>query len=273
MSELARRVLTAAVALPVLIFAALWSQPYLFHAIAFVAILAAVYELFNIAELAGVRPFRTVGFVAAGAALAVAAAGRVDLSGVVLAVMTVALMVSMLTRVADMSRALVSAGATALAVLYVAVLGSYIVAVRAVRPADVAGKLLLLFFVTIMANDIGAYFTGRALGRRKLAPRVSPGKSVEGFAGGLVVGVLGALAWKYAAFEELPASHAAGLGLVMGVLGPLGDLCESLLKRGSNVKDAASILPGHGGFLDRLDSMLLNAPVLYYYYALVLSQR
>jgi phosphatidate cytidylyltransferase len=273
MNELARRVLTAVIALPILIFAAWWSQPWLFYVIAFVAILAAVYELFKISELAGVRPFRAVGFAAAAAALGVAAAGRVDLHGAVVVVMTVALMLSMLTRVADMSRALVSAGATALSVLYVAVLGSYIVAVRAIGEPRMAFKLLLLFFVTIMANDIGAYFTGRTLGRRKLAPRVSPGKSVEGFVGGLVAGVAGALAWKYAAFAELPAVHAAILALVMGVLGPLGDLCESLLKRGSKVKDAASILPGHGGFLDRLDSMLLNAPVLYYYYALVLERR
>lgn len=273
MNELARRVVTAVVALPVLVFAAWWSQPYLFHAIAFFAILAALYELFKISELAGVRPFRAIGFAAAAGLLAIAAFGRVSLLGVVATIMTVALMVAMLTRVADMSRALVSAGATAIAVLYVAGLGSYIVAVRAIEAPGMAFRLLMLFFVTIMANDIGAYFVGRAIGRRKLAPRVSPGKSVEGFVGGLVVGVLGALAWKYGAFEELPAWHAIALGAAMGVLGPVGDLCESLLKRGSNVKDAASILPGHGGFLDRLDSMLLNAPVLYYYWVLVLERR
>ena len=102
-------------------------------------------------------------------------------------------------------------------------------------------------------SDSAAYFAGRALGRHKLAPRVSPAKTVEGSIGGLVGSVGAAVASKYIFFPELPIPDAVVLGAVMGAIGQIGDLCESLLKRGSDVKDAASILPGHGGFLDRLE--------------------
>src|SRR4029450_1572196 len=127
-------------------------------------------------------------------------------------------------------------------------------------------RLLARSMAIFMMMHTGAYFAGRTMGRHKLAPRVSPAKTVEGPVGGLVASVLAALGSKYIFFTELPIPDAIALGAGMGALGQVGDLCESLLKRGSDVKDAASILPGHGGFLDRLDSMLLNAPLYYYYY-------
>jgi phosphatidate cytidylyltransferase len=268
-----QRLLTAAVALPILLYSVWSSQPYLFFAIAAVAILSATHEFFHIAERAGAPPFRWAGYAAAAALVAVAALGRPELGAPVLAVATVATMVLTLARVEDKTRVLVSAGATAIGLLYVALLGSYIVAIRALPEPGIAGKLLTLFLAIIMMSDTGAYFAGRALGRHKLAPRVSPAKTVEGSIGGLVASIGAAVASKYIFFPELPIPDAVVLGAVIGVLGQVGDLCESLLKRGSDVKDAASILPGHGGFLDRLDSMLLNAPVFYYYYVYVLAPR
>jgi phosphatidate cytidylyltransferase len=268
-----KRLLTAFVALPILLYSVWSSQPYLFFAIAAAAILLAVHEMFHIAERAGAPPFRAVGYAAAAAAVAAGALGRPDLNAVVLTGLTVAVMLATLARVEDKAHILVSAGATVLTVLYVAVLGSYIVALRALPEPGRAGELLTLFFAIIMMSDTGAYYAGRSLGRHKLAPRVSPAKTVEGSIGGLVASTLAAVACKYIFFPSLPVTDAVALGALMGVVGQLGDLCESLLKRGSNVKDAASILPGHGGFLDRLDSMLLNAPVLYYYYTLFLAPR
>jgi phosphatidate cytidylyltransferase len=268
-----KRVLTAVVALPILLYATWSSQPYLFFAIAALAIMAAVHELFFIAEKAGAHPFKPIGYAAAAAVLVAAALLRPDLHAPILAAATVVVMIWTLARVEDKSRILVSAGATLLAVLYVAVLGSYLVAIRAIAVPGMPGKLLTLFFAIIMMSDTGAYYTGRSLGRHKLAPRVSPGKTIEGSVGGFVASTLAAVASKFIFFPELPIPDALALGAGMGVLGQVGDLCESLLKRGSDVKDAASILPGHGGFLDRLDSMLLNAPLLYYYYVYVLAPR
>ncbi len=267
------RLLTAAVAIPILLFSVWWSQPYLFFAIALFGIVAALYELFHMAERAGAPPFRWVAYPAAVAMLAVAGLDRPAWSGAVLAAATIAIMIATLARVDDKARILVSAGATLLGLTYVVLLGSYIVAIRAIPTPGIPGKLLTLFFAIIMMSDTGAYFAGRTMGRHKLAPRVSPAKTVEGSVGGLVASVLAAIASKYVFFPELPIPDAVALGAVMGALGQVGDLCESLIKRGSDVKDAASILPGHGGFLDRLDSMLLNAPVYYYYYVYVLAPR
>lgn len=268
-----KRLLTAAVAIPILLFSVWWSRPELFYVIALVAILAALSEFYFFAERAGAPPVRWVGYAAGTALVVLPMFELIWHDAEVLAVATIVLMIATLGRVEDKARVLVSAGATVLGLLYVAFLGAYIVAIRGVPPPGMPGKLLTLFFAIVMMSDSGAYFAGRAFGRHKLAPRVSPAKTVEGSVGGLVASVAAAVASKYVFFPELPVLHAVILGAAMGALGQVGDLCESLLKRGSDVKDAASILPGHGGFLDRLDSMLLNAPLFYYYYLYVLAPR
>ena len=132
-------------------------------------------------------------------------------------------------------------------------------------------KLISLFFLIVFAGDTGAYYTGRSFGKNKLAPRISPGKTVEGVIGGLAANVLAVVIAHYTFFPQLNLLTVIPLALIMGGLGVIGDLCESLLKRGSHVKDAAHIIPGHGGVLDRLDSILFNAPVLYYYYVLFMK--
>ncbi len=268
-----KRVLTALVALPILLYATWSAQPYLFYAIAAFAILAALHEFYFIAEKAGAPAFKVIGFGAAAAIVCAAAFGRPDANVAIVAAMTVLLAASTLVRVEDKTRILVSAGATAYGVLYVAFLGSFLVAVRAIERPGMAPRLLTLYFAIIMLSDTGAYYTGRAFGKHKLAPRVSPAKTIEGSVGGFVTSTAGAVAAKYIFFNELPLLDAVGLGACLGLVGQVGDLCESLLKRGSDVKDAASILPGHGGFLDRLDSMLPTAPLLYYYYVYVLAPR
>ena len=105
--------------------------------------------------------------------------------------------------------------------------------------------------------------------RRRLAPSVSPGKSVEGAFGGLVGGALGALAVRQLGMPDMPALHAAALGVGVAAAGIVGDLGESLLKRWAGVKDSGTLFPGHGGMLDRIDSLLFGAPVLYYYFSYV----
>ena len=114
-------------------------------------------------------------------------------------------------------------------------------------------------------SDSGAYFVGRRIGKHKLAPVISPGKTVEGLAGGFLAAAASAAAATWLFFPELPYKWSIPLACVLAVVGVLGDLVESAMKRGSKTKDAASILPGHGGFLDRLDSLLLGAPILYYF--------
>ncbi|OUM98763.1 MAG: phosphatidate cytidylyltransferase [Paenibacillaceae bacterium ZCTH02-B3] len=117
-------------------------------------------------------------------------------------------------------------------------------------------------FACVWAADIGAYFTGRAFGRRKLWPSISPNKTVEGAVGGLAASVLAALAAVWIWPGPMGFGHAAVFGLAAGAAGQLGDLIQSAYKRHSGVKDAGRLLPGHGGVLDRTDSWLIAFPVL-----------
>jgi phosphatidate cytidylyltransferase len=158
---------------------------------------------------------------------------------VIIALTIVTLVVATL-RGGPFDKMIASAGATILGVLYIPLLGSHLVSLRTGFNPTLSAHLLSFFFLVLMGADAGAYYIGRALGKHKLAPSISPGKTWEGVVGGLVAAV-------------------------MMVVGILGDLAESALKRGAGAKDAANLLPGHGGLLDRLDSLLFNAPLIYYF--------
>src|SRR6185503_3453360 len=168
-------------------------------------------------------------------------------------------------RGAPFDKMLASAGATILGVLYVVFLGGHLVAVRTGFNQPLSADLLSFFFLVLMGSDTGAYYVGRALGKHKLAPTISPGKTWEGVAGGIAASLILATIAHYWFFPELPLKLALPLAAVMTVLGIFGDLTESALKRGAGTKDAAKLLPGHGGILDRLDSLLFNAPLIYYF--------
>ncbi len=113
--------------------------------------------------------------------------------------------------------------------------------------------------------DTGAYFTGHLIGKHKLAPLVSPGKTVEGFIGGIVASILAAFFCKFIFWREFAFVPCLILGTLIGIVGPIGDLSESLIKRSVNVKDSGQFIPGHGGLLDRVDALLFTAPTVYYY--------
>jgi phosphatidate cytidylyltransferase len=124
---------------------------------------------------------------------------------------------------------------------------------------------LFLIMVIVMSGDSAAFYVGSALGRTKLYPAVSPKKSVEGSLGGLAGSLVGAFVCRALFFHELTPVDCIASALLLGVVGQLGDLFESLLKRSCGVKDSGVIFPGHGGVLDRLDSILFAAPVAFYY--------
>ena len=142
---------------------------------------------------------------------------------------------------------------------------SYIIAIR-ILPGETGEDLLLLLFICVTFGDTGAFYVGTLFGKHRMAPGVSPKKSWEGAAGGLVAAVAGGLVAHLWFYRSLPLVHAVILGLLLGSMGILGDLAESMLKRATGNKDSSALLPGHGGVLDRVDSLIFSAPVLYYYY-------
>lgn len=134
---------------------------------------------------------------------------------------------------------------------------------------DLAGPwLVMLSFCLLWANDIFAYLTGKLLGKHKLFPRISPGKTIEGCLGGLVFTVIAMTIFAHYA-DWLPLSAAIGMAAIAVVFGTLGDLCESMLKRQAGVKDSGKLIPGHGGILDRFDSVLFSVPFIFVYLLLL----
>jgi phosphatidate cytidylyltransferase len=124
--------------------------------------------------------------------------------------------------------------------------------------------IFLVAGATFMA-DTGAYFMGHLIGRHKLAPKISPGKTVEGLIGGILGSILAVLICRAIFWREFRLQDCFIIGLLVGLIGPLGDLSESLIKRSVGVKDSGQLIPGHGGLLDRLDALFFTAPVVYYY--------
>jgi phosphatidate cytidylyltransferase len=125
-----------------------------------------------------------------------------------------------------------------------------------------------VFFLLIIvwAGDAGAYYVGRKLGRTKLSPRISPKKTVEGLIGGILSSLLAAAVVHFTFFRQFPLMHAMIAAVFLSIAGVVGDLAESMWKRSADVKDSGAMIPGHGGFLDRSDSILFTAPILYSYW-------
>ncbi|MBI5493807.1 MAG: phosphatidate cytidylyltransferase [Deltaproteobacteria bacterium] len=121
--------------------------------------------------------------------------------------------------------------------------------------------------VLTWGNDTFAYFCGRLLGKHKMAPHISPGKTWEGFGGALLLTVGTAFAWRALAQPAFTVADCVALGVCISVLGPIGDLTESVWKRSNGIKDSGNLLPGHGGLLDRIDALMFTAPFLYFYAA------
>jgi phosphatidate cytidylyltransferase len=266
-ANLARRVLTALIALPILLAAMLLGPPLLGAAVVLAALLLGLWEFFGLLEARGLVPYRVTGVVMM-LAVFVEVVTRLDWVGPPLWPMVALVsLTALLLRVGDFTATVPAAALTLLGATYLGALGGTIAGLRLLEPQVVAPWRLVLLLAIIMGADTAAFFVGSAMGRRKLAPGISPGKTIEGAAGGLLGGVLAALGVWAAGLPGVPGWHAGLLGCVVAILGMLGDLLESLLKRWAGVKDSGRLFPGHGGMLDRLDSLLFGAPILYYYFA------
>ena len=268
------RILTALVALPILIASFLISRLWLlFVVLALAALALGLYEFWLLAKKRGVKVDTSVSSLGAiGLFVCFFFDGPKTGPDILLAIVTgffIMALVAEMLRGAPFDKMIAQTGATLLGTSYLFLLGGHIVAIRMGfgfdRDPKLSTRLLSFFFLILMGSDTGAYFAGRAFGRHKLAPKISPGKTWEGFVGGMIASLAFAALAHFWFFRELPLKFALPLATVMNVLGVAGDLAESALKRGSDAKDAANILPGHGGLLDRLDSLLFNAPLLYYF--------
>jgi phosphatidate cytidylyltransferase len=154
----------------------------------------------------------------------------------------------------------VNASITLLGILYIGWMFSYLILIRELTEH---GAYLFFLMISIWACDTFAYFIGTYFGKVKLSPYISPKKTVEGAVAGFVVSIIAAFI--FSRFIGMNSIHAVILGVIIGLVGQISDLVESLIKRDAGVKDSSNIVPGHGGVLDRMDSFILVAPIMYYY--------
>lgn len=235
-----------------------------FFALVVVVVLVALFEAFDALRQAGHRPVTLLGLAAGTAMLVAVFLERPAWLLVVLAATVYGAFMAALRPARGRS----ASSDAAWTVLAVGWIGGGGAAATAILVLD-GGRALLVAFVLVAAlDDIGAYFIGTRFGRHKVAPSISPGKSWEGLAGGTAVALLGGLVVG-ALIDELGATEGLGLATVCALLVPVGDLVESLFKREVGVKDSGRLLPGHGGFLDRLDAIVFCAPAAYLYLRLV----
>ena len=266
------RILTAVVLLPILIAAIIIPKlALLFVLVVAIALIVSLLEFWMLARKQQIRADPVAGLLGAGALLTVfyftepRRPPDLLVIVIVLALLIICSLVAAMLRGAPFERMISSAGVTVLGVMYVVFLGGHLLALRTGFGAPLSKHLLAFFFLVLMGSDSAAYYGGKTFGKHKLAPSVSPGKTWEGAVAGMLASLLLAAGAHYWFFPELPLRFAMPLAAVMNVVGVLGDLTESALKRSAGTKDTAQILPGHGGMLDRIDSLLFNAPLIYYF--------
>jgi phosphatidate cytidylyltransferase len=270
------RVLTGLVLVLVAVAVVGWAPRWVIFLVLVAISNLALHEFYQLSEKCGLLPFRPAGhlyglWLLAEQWLFPQHMSLGALTGFILLVLSLSL-----AHPSSFARAIGSSGATILGALYTGGFLSLLLAWA--DPLSGPGTIHLpiysratIFFLlgVIWASDIGAYYVGRAIGKHQLAPRISPGKTIEGLVGGLIASVLVSLLFYRYWLRDYSLGTLVVLAIVLDLAGVLGDLAESAMKRGAGVKDSSSIVPGHGGVLDRIDSLLFAIPVMYYYPSLL----
>jgi len=247
-----KRVLTALVLIPPIVWVALAGPRWAFVGMMALVGLAAFHEFDSIAGHQGITRAGIPGMVAGLVFLYSPEPAYVTLVIVALVLMTLAL------RFSDLAAALPSVATALLGIVYI--FGAWRCA-AALR--DISPHWLMIALLLSWAGDTAALYIGRAFGRHKLAPRVSPQKTWEGAMGSIAGGVLAAGIYAHYLIPSAPLTIVLTVAVVGNIAGQIGDLCESAFKRGAGVKDSGTTLPGHGGWLDRIDATLFSVPTVY----------
>jgi phosphatidate cytidylyltransferase len=259
------RIVSAAVGLPLLGLLVFWDEPWGFGLLALLVVALALLE-YGALTLGSAHPGTGAVLVATGTSFATAIYLR-PAETLLWAMAAVVLQSTWLLlghrRAGDLSAATHQLGMAGFGIFYI---GGLVMALPLMHRDLVQGPLWVTTALAVsFANDTGAYFVGRALGRHKLAPQISPGKTIEGAVGGLIVGVVFMFLARATFFPALSSTDVLAVGLATGILGPAGDLLESMIKRAAGAKDSGRLIPGHGGILDRIDAVLFVAPFVYAY--------
>jgi phosphatidate cytidylyltransferase len=257
-----KRELFALAAIPILVFTIGWMPAWGFLVILGVATMLACDEYLKLARAADIVVGRWIVLFLLCALLLGSWIFGVDGLAVVAAASLVILPTVRLARPESPQGSLAGVAAECFAVLYLGTTAACLGWLR-LWPEDPYGAKILFFFLAcIWVGDSGAYYVGKNFGRHKMSPKISPNKTFEGLAGGVVTTYAAAFVAAWILSLDLDVIHVFGLATILAIAAPVGDLVESLFKRDSGIKDSSSLIPGHGGLLDRTDSLLYPAPIV-----------
>jgi phosphatidate cytidylyltransferase len=258
-----KRVLSGLLFLPIFYLFTWILPPEYFLALVMVAAVLGQYEFYRMAQARGIRASALLGSALGALVILDAYHPLLPATGAfLLGACLLAVMVVRLFSARPVDGAIEDVSATFMGVVYVALLFSFQVSIRM---GDDGRQWLVFLYFIIWASDIGAYSTGIPFGRHRLYEKISPKKSIEGLIGALAASAGMALLCQWWFMPSIGTGTIVGIALALASAGTIGDLVESLFKRAAGVKDSGTLIPGHGGILDRMDSMLFAAPVLYYY--------
>lgn len=260
-----RRILTGLPLALVAVYLIVQGREWLFTLAVLATVILSLHEYFHIIRGAGLGGWPWMGYLGAGLLCLLQYAdlkGFVVSESTLLLVLVLAIPMAGLVAASDLKTYAGGLASTLLGVLYVGFAFSWIIPLR-FADSGAGRSLVILLFLVVWAGDIFAYIVGRAVGRIPMARRISPKKTVEGAIAGLAGGVLAAWGFSYWFWQTDDQKTVILIAGVVAVAGQAGDLVESALKRAANLKDSGTILPGHGGLLDRIDSLLFAAPTLW----------
>lgn len=268
MTSILKRILGALLFVPIAVILVYFSTPLIFFIAVGAVVVLCLLEFYRMIEGSGATPHRYMGVVLGLGVVFSFYYGQPTLMAFVIAGGTIALFIRTLLEKEDVHTALGTVSYTLVGIFFIGWLLAHLILLHKME----AGRFYILFlFVIIWAGDTTAYYVGKGLGRHKLAPEVSPEKTIEGAAAGLGGSLAGAYIAKWWFLRQISPTDTFVLGVLLGVTGQLGDLSESMVKRSAAVKDSGRLIPGHGGLLDRLDSLLFSAPIFYYYIITVIE--
>jgi len=260
------RILIGVTAIPVVVGVVYYGSPLLFLIFVAAVVLAAVYEYFAMIGRTGVKGFPIPGMVLSFLLLlSFYFEGRFFVEWGLVA--GISLFAAWFIRETNVKIAINQIAYTLFGVLYVAGFGGYYLLIRSFEHGE---RLIFFLFLIVWLGDTAAYYLGKNFGKNPLARTISPKKTVEGAVAGIVGSLMAGVVAKVWFLDQIAMVHCLLVALICGTIGQFGDLAESLLKRQVGVKDSSDLIPGHGGVLDRIDSLLFAGPVFYCYFKLVL---
>ena len=262
-SNTATRIIVSVIAIPAIVAACYFGEYYFFAFVLGIGIIS-YYEFWSFVRNKNINANLIVGIISVGVIITNSYKSFITYYPLLIIIL---LLLSTIELFRNKNSAIINLGTTLLGILYFGMFASALLSIREFYQVDYTrgGLLIISIFASIWICDSAAFFGGTSLGKHKLFPRVSPNKSWEGAIFGLLFAVIAMVISKVIIIDFLSWLDVIIIGIIVGIIGQIGDLIESLFKRDAGVKDSSALIPGHGGIFDRFDSLLYSAPAVFLY--------